>query len=309
MTVALSVVVVAYDMARELPRTLHTLSSTYQRGIAASDYEVVVIDNGSPEPVDDRLFESYAPRLRVSRLHPAPASPARAANLGIGMAEGELIGLVVDGARMASPGLLDTARRAATLFKRPIVSTVGYHLGSSPHMEAADSGHDQAVEDELLASSGWEGDGYRLFSISTLAGSSIWGWFEPLAESSALFMPRALWKELGGLDEKFELPGGGLVNHDLYRRACELKGSRLVVLLGEGTFHQFHGGAATSRRFSFEELQADYARLRGARYRAPRKDTFYVGRVPDVALSHLERSAQAAIERRGRRGGDASEPA
>ena len=33
----LSVVVVAYDIARELPRTLHSLSATYQRDIAADD--------------------------------------------------------------------------------------------------------------------------------------------------------------------------------------------------------------------------------------------------------------------------------
>ena len=35
-----------------------------------------------------------------------------------------------------------------------------------------------------------------------------------------------LWDELGGLDERFALPGGGLANHDLYRRACELPGHR-----------------------------------------------------------------------------------
>jgi hypothetical protein len=300
---AISVVVVAYDMARELPRTLRTLSADYQRGISASDYEIVVIDNGSPEPLDERqIVADTAASVRLSRLDPAPASPARAANLGIGLAEGDLIGLVVDGARMASPGLLATARRAASLFARPIVASVAYHLGSVRHMDAADAGHDARAEDELLASVDWEDDGYRLFSISTLAGSSIWGWFEPLAESSALFLPKALWTELGGLDERFELPGGGLVNHDLYRRACELTGSRLVVLLGEGTFHQMHGGAATSGRFDFEELQEDYTRLRGQRYRAPRKETSYFGRVPDAALDHLADSAAKAIERRRERG-------
>ena len=47
---SLSVVVVAYDMARELPRTLRSLAPDYQQGIAADDYEVVVVDNGSPTP-------------------------------------------------------------------------------------------------------------------------------------------------------------------------------------------------------------------------------------------------------------------
>ncbi len=184
------------------------------------------------------------------------------------------------------------------MFDTPIVSTVGYHLGSHRHMDAAETGYDQAAEDDLLAGVPWQDDGYELFSISTLAGSSIWGWFEPLAESSALFMRKELWQELGGLDEQFALPGGGLVNHDLYRRALAVSRARLVVLLGEGTFHQFHGGAATSRRFDFEEMQADYVTLRGRRYRAPRKDTFYFGRVPAPAFRHLAESVARAQERR-----------
>jgi hypothetical protein len=296
---AIGVVVVAYDMARELPRTLHTLHAPYQRGIDASDIEVVVVDNGSPEPLADAV--SGFPNIRVERLDPAPPSPARAANLGLELVEAPLVGLVVDGARMASPGLLATARRAATLFKRPIVASVGYHLGSVRHMAAEDAGYDRGVEDELLASIDWEDDGYRLFTVSTLAGSSAWGWFEPLAESSALFLPRELWHELRGLDVAFELPGGGLVNHDLYRRACELEGTKLIQLLGEGTFHQFHGGAATSRRFTFEEMQADYEAIRGDRYRAPRKETTYVGRLPDTAIGHLVESARLTEQRRSRR--------
>jgi hypothetical protein len=292
---AISVVVVAYDMARELPRTLQTLSVGFQRGLSEADYEVIVVDNGSPEPMASVLQDF--PAVRSARLDPAPVSPAAAANLGLEMAEGELVGLIVDGARMATPGLLDNAQRAARLFARPIVASVAYHLGKTRHMDAAAAGYDQQAEDELLSSILWRDDGYELFRVSTLAGSSVWGWFRPLAESSALFMPRVLWNELGGLDPSFALPGGGLVNHDLYRRACELEQTRLVVLLGEGTFHQYHGGAATSRRFSFEDMQAEYVALRGGRYRAPRKDPYYLGRIPDAALAHLAESARLALDK------------
>ena len=164
---------------------------------------------------------------------------------------------------MASPGLLATAQVGARLAARSVVATLGWHLGATRHMEAAEVGWDQQTEDELLAGIDWERDGYQLFEVSTLAASSGRGWFGPIGESSALFLPRAVWDDLGGLDERFDLPGGGLVNHDLYRRACELDGTELVVLLGEGTFHQFHGGAATSRRLTWEVMHDQYEELRG----------------------------------------------
>src|SRR5258706_3763715 len=103
-------------MARELPRTLQSLAVPYQRGLTADEYEVIVVDNGSPEPVDAALLDRFPGRLRHSRLDPAPPAPAPAANLGLANAEADFIGLILDGARMASPGLLAhalAARRSA----------------------------------------------------------------------------------------------------------------------------------------------------------------------------------------------------
>jgi glycosyltransferase involved in cell wall biosynthesis len=293
----LSVVVVAYDMARELPRTLRSLSPARQRSIGASEYEVIVVDNGSPRPVDPGLAADFDARLRLVRLDPAPRSPARAANHGLRLAEGELVGLIVDGARLASPGLLAEARRAACLAPRPIVTAPAFHLGPVRHMEAAEVGYDQAEEDRLLAGSGWETDGYRLFEIGTPAGSWGRGLFGPAGESSSLFCPRAIWDELGGLDERFRLPGGGLVNHDLYRRACALEGAELIALLGEGTFHQFHGGAATTRRHSWDEMHAEYLEITGRAHQPPDNAPLYVGPVRPALLPLLERSARQAIDR------------
>ncbi|MEZ5140495.1 MAG: glycosyltransferase family A protein [Acidimicrobiales bacterium] len=294
-----SVVVVAYDMGRELPRTVRSLSVPQQRELDGHRLELIVVDNGSPEPVDaDALAAAAGGPLRVIRLDPAPPSPARAANVGVGAAAGELVGLVVDGARLASPGLVAGAVAAAGLAARPVVTAPGYHLGAVPHMRAAEAGYDQATEDALLAASGWEDDGYRLFGHCTFGGSSSRGWFGPMGESSSLFLPRSLWEELGGLDEAFALPGGGLVNHDLYRRACALPGATLLQLLGEGTFHQIHGGAATSRRFGWEEMHADYVAHRGERYVPPSNRPIHLGRVPDGAVGLLEHSVRWLAEHR-----------
>ena len=292
----LSVVVVAYDMARELPRTLQSLSVPYQRDIAPDDYEVIVVDNGSPAPVDPSVFDRFPGNLRHARVDPAPPAPAGAANLGIQMARADYIGLVLDGARIASPGLLARALVARAIADRPIVATLAWHLGPTRHMDATGTTYDPATEDALLAELDWANDGYRLFTVSTLAASSSRGWFRPIGESNGLFMPRALWEELGGLDERFELPGGGLSNHDLFRRACELDGVQLVVLLGEGTFHQIHGGAATSGRLTWDEMHDEYTALRGRPYAPPRNARLYLGEVPATTLSIVADSATRALD-------------
>jgi glycosyltransferase involved in cell wall biosynthesis len=293
----ISVVVVVHDMARELPRTLSSLSPDYQRGLKADDYEVIVVDNGSARPLDPDLVAGFAGHLRLERIDPAPPSPARAVNHGLRLADGDLVGLIVDGARLASPSLLAEARRAACLASRPIITAPAFHLGPVRHMHAAEAGYDQATEDRLLADSGWEGDGYRLFDISTPAGSWGRGLFGPAGESSSLFCLRPVWDELGGLDERFALPGGGLVNHDLYRRACALEGVELIVLLGEGTFHQYHRGAATTRRYSWEEMHADYQAITGVPHQPPANSPLYVGPARHSLLPFIEHSARQAIKR------------
>ena len=59
-------------MRRELPRTLASLSPEYQRDIDPADYEVIVVDNGSAEPVDQRLIDAFEGQIRSIRLDPAP---------------------------------------------------------------------------------------------------------------------------------------------------------------------------------------------------------------------------------------------
>lgn len=296
---ALSVVVVAFNQDRELPRTLRSLATPYQRGIDRCDYELIVVDNGSPRPLAASIPTELEVPIRTLRLDDASPSPARAANVGLAQAEGAVIGLVIDGARMASPGLLSTALLGTRLTDRAVVTAPAWHLGTERHGSAEAATHDAAAEDALLDGASWFTDGYVLFSIATPAASSGRGLFGPMGESSSLFMRRELWSELGGLDERFELPGGGLVNHDLYRRACHLEGAQLVVMLGEGTFHQVHGGAATSGLVSRDAMRAEYEVLRGEPHRPPSVDAIYVGSVPREALPHIERSAALARARHG----------
>jgi hypothetical protein len=77
-----------------------------------------------------------------------------------------------------------------------------------------------------------------------------------------------LWDLPGGMDEGFDVAGGGLVNLDTYRRALQLEGAQSIVLLGEASFHQLHGGVSTNASQSQqldnrERWHSQYRRLRG----------------------------------------------
>jgi len=74
-----------------------------------------------------------------------------------------------------------------------------------------------------------------------------------------------------------------------------------VVLLGEATFHQYHGGAATSRRLTWDEMHDEYRALRGDAYVPPPNEPTYLGRTPPTMLEYLEQSARKAVDRRDRR--------
>lgn len=271
---AISLVVAAYQMARELPRTLRSLSPAYQRRGPGMAWDIIVVDNGSPKPLElpDGLEAGGAVRL-IRRAPDAYGSVAPALNQGLELARGDLVGVWIDGARLASPGLLGACARAAALHPRAVVATRNFHIGPAlQHLEAM-RGYDQDREDRLLASIDWPAGADRLADISTPEQPDIAG---PLLETNALFMPRALWAELGGFDTRFRGPGGGAVNIDMFLRACAAPGAQLIRILGEGTFHQFHGGVTTG---AGQQGAADllkrgskqYLRLRGQPMRAVRQ--------------------------------------
>ena len=291
----LSLVVVSYNMQRELPRVVFSLMPPYQRGLGVGDIELIVVDNGSAVAPQATDLPDGARLLVVD--NPTP-SPARAINIGLREARAEFIGVLIDGARLASPGLFHLALLARKLSKRPVIATLGFHLGPEVQMKSVPNGYCQEQEDRLLASVDWRQDGYRLFEISVFAGSSAKGWFCPMAESNALFMPRALWHETGGYDEAFVSPGGGLVNLDTFVRACELQDSELITLLGEGTFHQVHGGIATNQnnpQFSWPVFHQEYTRIRGRQFAVPDKKTVLLGSVPPQARQSLKQSVDALL--------------
>ncbi|MFM7136548.1 MAG: glycosyltransferase family 2 protein [Planctomycetota bacterium] len=292
----LSVIVAFHDMQREAPRTLHSLSPGYQRGVSADDYEVLAVDVGSEPALEDEYVRAAGPRSRLLRFPRGP-SPAAAINAAVAESRGDAVMVCIDGARILSPGIVRWALAALRGFADPLVATVSWHLGPKVQHESMLEGYGQAAEDRLLDSIDWRRDGYALFTVSSLAQSSRAGWLGPIGESNCMALRRDSWHRLGGYDERFTSPGGGFVNPDFFNRACGLLGQP-VILLGEGTFHQFHGGVATNVPRVGQPLKAmaeEYKLLRGGPFTQARVQPTLLGGFHETTGPWLARAVEAAL--------------
>lgn len=300
----LSIVVMIYKMREQAKKTLYSLSAAYQRGVSADDYEVIVMENPSSSMLTADEVAVYGENFSYHAYPETLPTPVNAMNYGASIARGRMIAVMIDGARMVSPGVANYILAAERLSEHAVIAVPGYHLGKKVQQEAMLEGYDEAYEQTLLDSIQWPADGYRLFEICCLSGTSAGGYFKPLGESNVLAMPKHLWNKLGGFDTGFTETGGGQCNLDLHKRAAELEESVLVTLIGEGSFHQFHGGITTGTKGE-ERLKAmqdhfnQYAELRGQAYTPPLKRSIFLGALPDCALKFAHHSAQVVLRNRG----------
>ena len=284
----LSIVVVFFNMPREARRTLYSLSTNYQQGVKADQYEVIAVDNGSPRPLDGDMVSAHGPNFRYHFHDTDAVSPVEAVNLGVEMARGEFVAVIVDGARMASPGLMKYTLRALAMYQDPVVGALSWHLGPDVQNKSMLNGYNQQVEDELLESIGWPDAGYRLFEVSTLAQSSAKGFLSGMpAELSWLCIRRDTFLDVGGFCPEFRSKGGGLVNHHIRDRLVKSEGITPVMLLGEGVFHQFHGGVATNvpmQQHPLKEYKEEYQRVVGKPFKwTPTPPVIYFGHMPPAS--------------------------
>ncbi|MDO8862504.1 glycosyltransferase [Haliea sp. E1-2-M8] len=284
----LSVIVIAYNMQREIPRTLQALARGYQTAAADLEYEVILVDNGSPTPL--RVAAMSDVPVTLLRIDDALASPAQALNRAAAVASGDILCLMVDGAHLLTPGVFEWALRGFAAFSCPVVAVRYFYLGPGEQPETVLQGYDQQAEDVLLQRIQWPADGYRLFEAGTplASGADRITWFNRMFESNCLFLTRAHYHAIGGSDEQFDLPGGGFLNLDLYRRAIDAEDAVVLQLVGEGSFHQVHGGTTTN-----SENAARVARLEAYRnqYRELRGDGQLVSSKPLNFLGHLPTQA------------------
>jgi glycosyltransferase involved in cell wall biosynthesis len=293
-TPLLSIVVVFFNMRREAARTLYALSRKYQRNVEQLPYEVICVDNGSPRPLSREFVESFGPEFRYHFFETTSKSPAAALNFGVSQARGRFVTVMLDGAHIVTPRVLAYVAIAVREFPNAFVAVQSLALAPATEEELAT--WDQSAEDARLASVDWPRDGYELFRLTRRYGDDAMGWFGALFESSCLTLPKQAFEQLGRYDERFQAPGGGIVALDFFARALVRPELTYVVLLGESTFHQFHGGAATGAKapaeHPWQKFHDEYKQIRGQDYQRVVRLPIYLGQFPPQALHIAEISAR-----------------
>ena len=251
---------------------------------------MVVVENGSApdQTLGADLVASFGPEFTYLDLgSEASPTPAVALNRGTAVARGRSLAFMIDGAHVLTPGVLRFGMLGLRTYAPAVVATQQWYVGPGQQNEAMRGGYDRDFEDRLFDEIGWPTDGYRLFHIGHFIGER--DWFDGMWESNCLFVPRTVLEQAGGFDESFDMPGGGYTNLDFYERVGSTPGVRMVTILGEGSFHQFHGGTTTNVAEHADRLdrlagyREHYRALRGRDYRGVGKAFHYVGHMIENA--------------------------
>ena len=297
-----SVLVIVYKMPRQALNTIFSLSAAHQKNVPASDYEIVVVENESSHNLDENDVVALGDNIRYFRRQESSASPCAAINFGLDQCRGLSIGLMIDGARMVTPRILEYALLAQQADVDSLMAVPGYNLGPMEHQFHLDIGYNEEVEKKLLEQTHWQHNGYRLFDIANISGANDKGIFHPLLECNCMFSSAKNFERINGANQEFDLPGGGSINLHMFRQLGMLEQTRhYFVTPGEGSFHQFHGGITTQQASDREAVLESHRKQLHSYWQdgfhALRREPLLLGAVGSHAQKFLLESAAMAKKR------------
>lgn len=300
----LSIIVVVYNMARQAMNTLYSLSPRYQQNVHADDYEVIVIENVSANTLDPEQVCQLGHNIHYTLREESSVSPAAAINEGFRQTKAPFIGLLIDGARMVTPRVIEYALAAQRMSAHALVTVTGFNLGPELHYNV-DRQYGEEQEKNLLERICWQENGYRLFDISNLGEANPRGIFQPFMENNCYFSSVENFQEIGFADEQFQLPGGGSLNLHMYRSVGMLpRCEHYFVMAGEANFHQFHGGVTTAKRSDRDALLLQFKeqleKKWGGRFPALEREPVLIGAVTSHAQGLLHYSSVRGQKRYNR---------
>ena len=300
----LSIIVIGYKMSVQLAQTLYTLSTHYQMGVTEQEYEVIVVENASNDNFDESIIPDLGRNFQFYRRDDSTHTPVPAVNFAFSKCTGQAIGLMIDGARMVTPRVIQYVLMSQRISPHFFTVVPGYHLGEQGQHFNVSKGYNEEVERKLLGAKNWRDNGYELFSIADISGANPNGYLQPIMECNCMFAPALSFKKIGYADERFTLRGGGAINLHMFRSLGMLPDSELIVLPGEGSFHQYHGGVTTSEYEGLERERASHREqlqhIWGGEFHSLRREPTLLGAITPLAQDYLEFSVERSKKRHKR---------
>ena len=297
----ISLVVVVYDMVAPAMNTLYSLSSNYQQDVSEDEYEVIIIENRSNNNLDPAAVAELGDNFHYHLRDEPGVSPVAAANEGLHLCRGQYIAMIIDGARMLTPRVVKWAKQAYRLSRDSLTMVPGYHIGDREQQLHDKTTYNQQTEQRWLDELNWKDEGYRLFQSCHPSPGNKYGFLHPFMECSCLFAHASHFKRINGINQQFDLSGGGSVNLHLLRSLGMHGQMQAVILAGEGSFHQLHGGVTTSSRADREDLLKKFSdqlnALWDGQFHALRREPLLLGTVSADALPWLQHASNRAESR------------
>jgi GT2 family glycosyltransferase len=174
--VEFSVIVPAFAAPSEICACLEALAQLHA---PPGGFEVVVVDDGSPEPLA-RVVDAYRGRLHITLQRQSNAGPGRARNAGARVACGRFLAFTDSDCRPAPDWLTVLARQFGHMPRRMLGGRTINQLTKNAY--AATS---QLIVDVVYAFYNREPESARFFASNNLA------------------VPAVLFQQLGGFNEQF----------------------------------------------------------------------------------------------------------
>ena len=126
--IVVSFIVVVYDMPLQAQNTVRSLFPDYQRGACPADYEVVIVENESSNTMSRDFINTLPSNFSYHLRKEDQPTPIYAISYGIEKARGKNICVMIDGARLVTPGVVNNMVRGHRLATCAMVTVPGYLL-------------------------------------------------------------------------------------------------------------------------------------------------------------------------------------
>jgi hypothetical protein len=279
----LSIVVPFANSAAQAENSLLSLSQAFQANVHEAAYEIIAVEAPSGDVCGEARALACGSNVRYFRLDEGGPWRARALSLGVERSRGQWIGLTFDGAHVFTPRVIEHALLARAFGSRQLIMVPEYVPAAGSHWAGTFAKMRPGANDygELLA-------------CVTFGPANPNGFLTAVLGAACMFMPRASYDSVGGVDASTDMPGGGALNLDLYTRVSRLRGTRLVMLAGEAALRQPHPEVTTASigeaESSIEGLLSNRAQPLGPEFRAVHREPALFGPIPGPLQRFLTES-------------------